>query len=76
MLNTAFLLLATALALAQFFVPRRWIYFPLLIAICHTPYNEGLFIGGLKFTAIRLVICAALLRAYVSRALDAVGRRR
>jgi hypothetical protein len=51
---------STLLVIAQFALPRRLAFLPLLIAACHAPYQAAL--GG-NFTAVRLVIIAGLIRA-------------
>ena len=59
-MNPLLLCFSLALIVAQFALPRRLAFLPLLIAACHTPYNVAL--GG-QFTAVRLVLFAGLLRA-------------
>lgn len=59
-MNALLLTFSFALVVAQFALPRRLAFLPLLIAACHTPYNVSL--GG-EFTAVRLVLLAGLFRA-------------
>jgi len=54
------LIMSLLLAGLQFCLPYRWAFVPLLIAACHTPYVP--FAGS--FTVLRIVIIAAMLRAW------------
>jgi hypothetical protein len=73
-LNLPFITFALALVAAQFAVPRRYSLAPILVAACHLPYHQGIDIGGLRFTAIRLVIVAGVIRAVQQRALTEFPR--
>jgi len=56
------MVLATALVAAQFVLPRRFAFVPLLVAVCHfqgVPVIEV----GVAFSTCKLVIIAGLLRA-------------
>ncbi len=59
-MNPLLLSITAALVVAQFALPRRLAFLPLLIATCHTPYSATL--GG-QFSAVRLVLVAGLMRA-------------
>ncbi len=59
-MNPLLLVLSAILVIAQFALPRRLAFLPLLIAACHTPYHAAL---ADQFTAVRLVILAGLVRA-------------
>lgn len=64
-----FLALTALLVVAQFALPRRWAFLPLLIAVCHTG-NAALG----DFTAPRLLILAGLARACATGSLRWNGR--
>ncbi len=66
-MNGPLLLLTLALVFAQFALPRRFAFVPLLIAACHTPYYAT--IGG-QFSAVRLVLLAGLFRAFFTGLID------
>lgn len=66
-MNPLLLILSTALVVAQFALPRRFAFVPLLIAACHTPYYATL--GG-QFSAVRLVLLAGLMRAAFTGFID------
>ena len=52
MLNTAMLLL----------LPRRWAPLPLLIGACYMTIAQGIEVGSLAFTVIRMLVAAGFLR--------------
>lgn len=58
-MNPVLLTICLALVMLQLVLPRRWAFLPLLLAACHTPYDQQ--ISG--FTVARFVIVAGLLRA-------------
>lgn len=58
-MNPLLLTLSAGLVLAQFALPRRLAFLPLLVAACHTPYQSML--AG-QFSAVRLVLIAGILR--------------
>ena len=62
-MNPLLLIICGVLVALQFTVPRQWAFLPLLLAACHTPYDQQ--ISG--FTVARFVIVAGLLRAAGSR---------
>jgi hypothetical protein len=62
-MNPLLLMFSAALVAAQFMLPRRLAFLPLLIAACHTPYHVAL-LG--QFTAVRLVLIAGIARALMS----------
>jgi hypothetical protein len=62
-MNLWLLTLSAALVLAQFALPRRLAFLPLLVAACHTPYQSML--AG-QFSAVRLVLIAGILRMLIS----------
>jgi hypothetical protein len=66
-MNGPLLVLSLLLVFAQFALPRRLAFVPLLIAACHTPYYAT--IGG-QFSAVRLVLLAGLIRATCTGLLD------
>lgn len=66
-MNALLFTFSVALVIAQFTLPRRLAFLPLLIAACHTPYYATL--GG-QFNAVRLVLFAGLMRASVSGLID------
>ena len=66
-MNGPLLLLTLGLVFAQFALPRRLAFVPLLIAACHTPYYAT--IGG-QFSAVRLVLLAGLFRAVFAGLVD------
>jgi hypothetical protein len=68
-MNPAFAIFAGALLVAQLTVPRRYIYAPILVAVCQIPYQQGVEIIGFNFTAIRLLFVAGLCRAFGERVL-------
>lgn len=66
-MNGLLLIFSVALVIAQFMLPRRYAFVPLLIAACHTPYYAT--IGG-QFSAVRLVLLAGLFRAVFTGLID------
>jgi hypothetical protein len=60
--NPIFLVLAIALLVAQFKVPRRLAFAPLLIAACHFQFVPVIQLGA-SFDIAKLVILAGLIRA-------------
>lgn len=66
-MNALLLIFSFALVIAQFALPRRYAFLPLLVAACHTPYYAT--IGG-QFSAVRLVLLAGLIRAGASGLID------
>jgi hypothetical protein len=64
--SPVFFIAAFAVLAAQFVVPRRIAFFPLLIAVFHLP-NETVLQVGVSFTITKLVILAGLLRAAQTR---------
>ncbi len=66
--------LASVLAIAQFLVPRRYAFVPLLIGICHFQNIPVVQIGA-AFSTCKIVIIAGLLRAARERRLSALTRQ-
>ncbi len=64
-----FYFLALALVVAQFALPRRLAFLPLLIAACHFQNVPVIELGAASFTLSKLVILAGLLRAACNRTL-------
>jgi hypothetical protein len=56
------LFLGLALVVAQFALPRRFAFLPLLIAVCHLPYLP-IIEAGVGLSSVRLLILAGLIRA-------------
>ena len=67
-MNTLFIVFALAVLVAQFALPQRFAFAPLLVAACHFQ-NVPVIELGVSFTICKLVIMAGLLRAAHERTL-------
>ncbi|MEZ5276840.1 MAG: hypothetical protein R3F07_10720 [Opitutaceae bacterium] len=59
-------------ALALLLVPRRWAFLPLLAGVCYITYGQGIEVGALNFTVVRILIFTGFVRA-ISRGERIVG---
>jgi hypothetical protein len=48
-----------------FLLPRRWALLPLFLSVCYTTRAQGILLGPLHFTVIRLILLAGFLRVMV-----------
>ena len=46
-------------------LPRRWALLPVMIVTCGVPFHTGFDLGGVNFTAVRILIAFGLLRIAV-----------
>jgi uncharacterized membrane protein len=65
-----------ALLIAQFALPRRLAFLPMLIAVIHLPNLHIVGLGAYDFNATRLLIAAGLIRAAESGDLTSVPRHK
>src|SRR5688572_27294662 len=65
-MSPLFLIGSGILVVAQFVVPRRFIFAPLLVAVCHFQ-NEPVIEIGAAFSPVKLVLLAGLIRAVRER---------
>jgi hypothetical protein len=68
-MNPLFAALCFGVVVAQFLVPRRYAFVPLLIAVLHLP-NVPVMQIGVTFTITKLVLLAGLSRALYERRLE------
>ena len=66
LMTPIFVLLCLALLVAQFALPRRYAFAPLLVAVCHFQ-NVPVIQVGAAFSVTKLVILAGLMRAMYER---------
>lgn len=73
-MNPLFNLSLIALLVAQFALPRRLAFLPMLIAVFHLPNLHIVGLGAYDFNAMRLLIAAGLIRAAASGVLTSTPR--
>jgi hypothetical protein len=73
-MSSIFVLLCLALLLAQFALPRRYAFAPLLVAVCHFIDVPVVQVGA-SFTVAKLVILAGLIRATYERRIGLSSRQ-
>ena len=66
LMSPIFVLLCLVLLAAQFTLPRRYAFAPLLVAVCHFQ-NVAVIQVGVTFSVAKLVILAGLIRATYER---------
>lgn len=71
-----YILITLGLVTAQFALPRRLAFLPLLIAICHLPNQPFIGLGIYDFTIARLLLAAGIVRAVGSGLLGGSLRSR
>jgi len=74
LMNPIFALLCLTLLVAQFALPRRYAFAPLLVAVCHFQ-NVPVIQLGVSFSIFKLVIMAGLLRAWAAGTLGWSNRQ-
>jgi hypothetical protein len=57
--------LCALLALALFFVPRRWAFLPLVLLACFVSSAQRVMVAGLNFDFLRLLVMAGWIRVLV-----------
>ena len=62
LINEITLILAVALALAVFIMPRKFFLLPFILAACFVPADQRIIIMELDFTVLRIVILAGIIR--------------
>jgi hypothetical protein len=65
-MNTPSILLTITLSILLLFLPRRFFFFPFIMAMCFVPMNQRFIIGGLDFTILRVLILVGLLRVILN----------
>lgn len=48
-------------------VPRRWAFLPLLLGACYMTQGQGVELGSLSFTVIRILVAIGAVRALIRR---------
>jgi hypothetical protein len=60
--STLFVLISSAMILL---VPRRWAPFPLLMGACYMTLGQGIELGPLHFTVIRILLAVGVVRVII-----------
>jgi len=63
-MNTPSILLTIALCILLLALPRRFFFFPFIMAMCFVPMNQRFIIAGLDFTTLRFLILTGVLRLF------------
>jgi hypothetical protein len=61
-MTTATLILTGLLVICTFFLPKRYLSLPFVIAACLIPMNQRLLLGSLDFTVLRILVFSGMLR--------------
>lgn len=59
------IILSVLLAISCLILPRRYFALPFIVAACMVPMNQRMFIGGLDFTVLRILVFVGMLRVVV-----------
>jgi hypothetical protein len=66
-MNAAALVFVIVNSVALLALPRRWAPLPLIVGACYMTLGQGIEVGPLSFTVIRILIAVGVLRVVVRR---------
>ena len=65
-MTSSSIILAVLLFVTCLVVPKRSVSLPFIVAACLVPMNQRVFLGGLDFTVLRILVLAGMLRMLIS----------